>query len=235
MKNITINLPFLLAALITVPAYAAPLNPDDWKTIAPEGCFTFNNDGTLTATGNASGNELHYIIREDAIGTNLMQNGSGMSVTLQFNPESFLNDAETEIYIAFHNNNSEINGKDFLEVFFIRNTGNQLNIYNKSSSFDEYHDLDTGENPTEIEVDFIIENNILCCSYSLNGIASRQFITEAVDTGLDWKPSFGLAYTDTNVFTVTDVSFNSIPEPATASFFLSLLTFIGLTARRRRK
>lgn len=235
MKNILIPLPILLAALITVPAHAAPLNPDDWKTIAPEGCFTFNNDGTLTATGNSNGKELHYIIGEDAIGTNLMQNGSGMSVTLQFNPESFLNDTETEIYISFHNNNSEIDGDDFLEKFSIFNISHQLNIYDKSSSFDEYHDLDTGENPTEIEVDFIIENNMLCCSYSLNGVASRQFIMEAVDTNLDWKPSFGLACTDTNIFTITDVSFNSIPEPATASFFLSLLTFIGLTARRRRK
>ena len=224
----------LLAALVTVPAYAAPLNPDDWKTNdAAKNCFVFNSDGSLTATGNTSGNELHYIIKE--MGANLMQNGSGMSVTLQFDTESFLEDTGTEFYIAFHNDNSEIDGNDFFKRITIRNTDSQLNLYDDPVQFDKYYTLDSGESFTEVEVDFIIENNVLCCTYSVNGTASERFAMKEVNPSLDWKPSFGISNTETNIFTVTDVSFTPIPEPATASFLLSLLVIFGMTVRRRRK
>lgn len=224
----------LLAALVTVPAYAAPLNPDDWKTNdAAKNCFVFNSDGSLTATGNTSGNELHYIIKE--MGANLMQNGSGMSVTLQFDTESFLEDTGTEFYIAFHNDNSEIDGNDFFKRITIRNTDSQLNLYDDPVQFDKYYTLDSGESFTEVEVDFIIENNVLCCTYSVNGTASERFAMKEVNPSLDWKPSFGISNTETNIFTVTDVSFTPIPEPSTASFLLSLLVIFGMTVRRRRK
>lgn len=225
----------LLAALVSVPAYAAPLNSADWKTEAPGGCFVFNNDGSLTVTGNSNGKELHYVLGEDAAGTLPMQNGSGLSVSLQFNTEAFLKDVETCIHIAIHNDNPETGGEDVFQKISIHNVGSQLNIYDSNGELDNFYSLDSGKNVTEIEVDFIIENNLLCCDYSINGVKSELFTLKGVSPDLDWKPSFGLSNTNTNVFTVTDVTFTTIPEPATAALFLALPAFFAVIARRRRR
>lgn len=69
-------------------------------------------------------------------------------------------------------------------------------------------------------------------NYSVNGYTSNDFIIKEAPTQLDWKPSFGVSTTETNIFTVTDVSFISVPEPTTAS--LTLLALTGYTLRRRR-
>ncbi len=226
----------VLAALVSVPAYAAPLNSADWKTEAPTGCFVFNNDGSLTVTGNSNGKELHYILGEEAAGTLPMQNGSGLSVSLQFNTEAFLKDVETCIHIAFRNDNPETGGEDVFQKISIQNVTGQLNIYDSNNIFDKFYSLDSGKNiTTEIEMDFIIENNLLCGTYSINGVKSELFTLKEVSPDLDWKPSFGLSNTETNVFTVTDVTFTTIPEPASAALFLSLPAFFAVAVRRRRR
>lgn len=98
----------LLAALAVTQAYAAPLNAEDWETIPggepPEGCFSFE-DGKLFATSNTNGKELFYKVKE---GTNLMENGSGLSITLQFNTADFLANNQSAFHIFFHNGNSAL-------------------------------------------------------------------------------------------------------------------------------
>ena len=221
----------LLAALMTTSAYAAPLNPDDWMTIddTAEGCFTFS-DGKLNVTGNTGGRELYYKVEE---GTNLMLNGSAMSITLQFDNDKFKEDENTGFYIAFHNNNSDIDGDDFFHRFYVFNSGS-LNLYD-SVTHDDYYDLDPASGITTIKVNYSIQNNHLCLSYELNGVASTHYVYQGakVNSALEWRPCFGTSGTETNVFTVTDVTFNPIPEPATAT--LSLLALAGLAARRRRQ
>lgn len=225
----------LLAALIAAPAYAAPLNPDDWETIEgsapPERCFTFS-DGKLSATGNTSGNELYYKVTDE---TPLMKNGSGLSITLQFDNAAFQGEANTSFYIAFHNNNSEIHGNDFFHNFSVFNSGS-LNLFD-NGSLNDYYDLDQASGITTVKVNYAIQNNHLCLNYELNGVASEHYVYQGaeVNPDLEWRPSFGLSFCETTVYTVTDVTFTTVPIPEPATATLSLLALAGLAARRRRQ
>lgn len=226
----------LLIALMAAPAHAAPLNPDDWETIPnaapPEGCFTFNN-GILFATGNTSGKELFYKVEE---GKKLMLNGSGLSITLQFDNSPFLAATGAEFQILFHTDNSirEGGGEDILHTVYIRSDG-QLNIYDScSNSMDDYYPL-TENSLTTITVNYFIEDNELHYQYDFNGQTSREYVfqEQKVNPNLEWRPSLGLSFSDDNVFRVTDVTFKLVPEPTTTS--LSMLALAGLAARKRRK
>lgn len=235
---------FLAAACVASPAYAAPLNPDDWEVIEgaeppeDEECFTFT-DGKLIATGNTNGKELFYKVN---VGTNPMVNGSGLSITLQFNNKSFLAESDSEFHIIFHTDNSarEGGGKDVFHVFYVRSDKNgengPFNIYDSATLMDHYFSLEDADTLTTVTVNYGIKDNKFCFSYTLNGSESDEFIYEAgeINPTLDWRPSFGLANSESNAFTVTDVTFYpAVPEPSTAT--LSLLALAALAARRRRK
>ncbi len=222
----------LIAIFTIIQTQAATLSAENWWTEAPEGCFTFKEDGTLHISSYSNGNELFYIIKDEDKGTNLMQNGSGLSISIQLNTATFLNDKETSLHINFHNNNSEINGADYYQYIHIDNINNSLNIYDRDTKMDFYHTLDLDNEITTVLVNFTVKNDMLYCNYSVNSYTSNDFIIKEAPTQLDWKPSFGLSATETNIFTVTDVSFISVPEPTTAS--LTLLALTGYTLRRRR-
>ncbi len=230
----------LLAALAVTQAYAAPLNAEDWETIPggepPEGCFSFE-DGKLFATSNTNGKELFYKVKE---GTNLMENGSGLSITLQFNTADFLANNQSAFHIFFHNGNSDTDGagNDFFHFIHVMSLDGELNIYDMSYEMDHYHKLSEDNAITTLTFNYSIKDNYLCYNYILNGEAGTEyaFTDKEVDSSLEWRPSFGLSHAETCVFVVTDVTFSAaptIPEPATAS--LSLLALCGLAARRRRK
>lgn len=92
-------------ALIVSPTFAEPLTSEDWtETPYDNGkpCFTFVN-GTMIAAFNTSGAELYYKVEES---TKPMVNGSGLSITLQFNAASFLADENTGLYVCFKHNNA---------------------------------------------------------------------------------------------------------------------------------
>lgn len=236
----TLSTLLVISAMTSV--YAAPLNPDDWEVIGgseAKDCFTFT-DGKLYASGNTGGKELFYKVNE---GTNPMVNGSGLSITLQFDNDTFLNESETEFQIIFHTNNSELDGggSDFFHRLRIWNYSGSLNIYddssyNLSTSFDITHSLSVNDTTT-IEVDYLIKENEMYCSYTLNGIVSDEYKlnTQELNPDLDWRPCFGLSKTDGHSYTVTDVTFIpvSVPEPTAAT--LSMLALAGVAARRRRK
>lgn len=225
---------FLAAASVASLAYAAPLNPDDWEVIEgaepPEGCFTFT-DGKLIATGNTDGNELFYKVN---VGTNPMVNGSGLSITLQFNNKSFLAESDSEFQIIFYTDNS-VSDVDSFHITRMGCYDGKFNIYDSATLMDHYFSLEDADTLTTVTVNYGIKDNKFCFSYTLNGSESDEFIYEAgeINPTLDWRPSFGLAHTSTNAFTVTDVTFYpAVPEPATAT--LSLLALAALAARRRR-
>lgn len=221
---------------MAVSAYAAPLNPDDWMTIEgsapPEGCFTFSN-GKLLATGNTDGKELYYKVTDE---TPLMKNGSGLSITLQFDSATFLADVDSAFHILFHNDNYDANGggENFFHYVHIFNCENQLNLYDCVNLMDDYHHLEEGI--ITLTIDHAVKNNHLCYSYTLNGIESREYTidTKEVNPDLAWRPSFGLFNNET-VYTVTDVTFTTVPIPEPATATLSLLALAGLAARRRRQ
>lgn len=232
----------LLAALVVVPAYASSLNPEDWFTEAPSGCFTFEN-GTLKAFDNTNGKELFYKVTSE---TPLMTNGSGLSITLQFDNESFLNDPETAFLIQFRVNNSIYTGDEGDTTFHylhVRNNGDgrQLNIYDKPAK-DGIEWDSTLSIPSEgistLTVDYAIKDNLFCYSYTLNGVPSDEYVFKSdidVDPNLAWRPSFGVSNNESVIFTVTDVTFKLAPSPEPTTTTLSLLALVGLAARRRRK
>lgn len=226
----------LLAALMAVPAYAAPLNPDDWETIdnaaPPAECFTFS-DGKLFATGNTSGKELYYKVTDE---TPLMKNGSGLSITLQFDSATFLADVDSAFHILFHNDNYDANGggDNFYHYINVYNYENQLNLYDYVNLMDDYHHLEEGV--ITLTINHAVKNNHLCYTYTLNGIVSKEYTidTKEVNPDLAWRPSFGLSLCETTVYTVTDVTFTTVPIPEPATATLSLLALAGLAVRRRR-
>ena len=231
----------IIAAIMTTAAHAAPLNPNDWMTIPnyspPAQCFTFS-DGKLIATDNTNGKELFYKVTDE---TPLMLNGSRLSITLQFDTATFLAAHQAELQILFHTDNTHSNGggSDFFHMFFIRSESGEINFYDKTCSFDDYHHLDPGIHlTTTVKVNYTIKDDHLCFNYELNGNPSGEYVFKDAETdpSLAWRPSFGLDHASETVFTVTDVTLlaaPAVPEPATAT--LSLLALAGLAARRRRK
>lgn len=191
-----------------------------------------------------------------------MVNGSGLTITLQFNNAAFLADESTrtvievnedgveeeleerratEFHINFHNDNSDADGggDNYFHSVRVYNSGDeQLNIYD-SGSQDDYFTLDSSaDSITTIKVNYTIKNNYLHYSYELNGAASEEYVftkNGEVNPEIEWRPSFGLSSTASTIYTVTDVTFISapVPEPATAT--LSLLALAGLATRRLRK
>lgn len=228
----------IIAAIMTTAAHAAPLNPNDWMTIPnyspPAECFTFS-DGKLIATDNTSGKELFYKVTDE---TPLMLNGSRFSVTLQFDTATFLAEHEAELQITFHTDNTNRNGGnlDIFHRFYIRSDSGEINFYDSSSAFDDYHHLDPSIHlTTTVKVNYTIKDDHLCFNYELNGNPSGEYVFKdaKTDPSLAWRPCFGLSLASETVFTVTDVTLLAVPEPATAT--LSLLALAGLAARRRRK
>ena len=193
--------------------------------------YTFMPNGTLTATGNTNGHELYY-----KPVTHMMQNGSSLSITLQFNNEDFLADDNAVFSICFHRDNVRVDGDEFLYRIFVYNWSGKFNIYDSHSQYtmhDAVYDL-TGDTTT-ITFLYTINDGLMDCDYTINGTTKIELKPRvAVNTDLHWQPSFALLNTDTNIFTVTDVTFTApVPEPATAT--LSLLALCGLATRRRRK
>ena len=71
----------LLAALVAIPAYAAPLNVADWSEMWNDGgSYTFSN-GALTIQG---GETLLYTSSV----ISLMRNNSSCAITLQYNKDN---------------------------------------------------------------------------------------------------------------------------------------------------
>ncbi len=226
---------FIALLALAGVGYAAPLNENDWAWVddnAPGGIFGFNEiDKTLTITGNSNGKKLWYFI--DGKDPNPMVNGSGLSITFQFDTDLFLNDDETElaIYLYGKDKDSEVHR------FSVRTSKPEANIYDtyEGSFHDEYYQVDRSIAITRITVNYTVRDNKLCYNYSINGtnkVKEDVVANLTLDTTLNWRPGFGCSHTDTSAYTVTDVTFKSVPEPTTTA--LSLLALAGLAARRRR-
>ena len=88
---------------------------------------------------------------------------------------------------------------------------------------DNNHELEEGD--TKLTINHAIKDNHLCYSYTLNGIVSQEYIidTEEVNPDLAWRPGFGLSNNETTVYTVTDVTFTTVPIPEPTTATLSLL------------
>lgn len=190
-------MPYILFCLITIftiiNTLAATLKVEDWWTEAPGNYFTFKEDGTLHISGNSNGKELFYIIKDEDKGKNLMQNGSGLSINIQLNTETFLNDEETSLYISFHNDNADISREEYYKRITIANMGNSLNIYDKNTKMDLYHSVDLNNEIITLLINFMVKDDMLYCNYTIDGQTSNDFIIKEAPTQLNWKPSFGIS------------------------------------------
>lgn len=217
MKNTFIT---LLAAFMAIPAYAAPLNPDDWTfDKGSEGEYIFNDDGTMTTTGNVV---MYYAFSEQYE----MVNGSGLSITLQFVNPSTVPDGG--IFVYLYNDASHTDTTNFFVVGQVMET--ELYIYHGNIGADM--PSVTPGNTSTITLNYAIENEQMLFSYALNGITRKTENLGSVGYNTFWIPAFRVT-NDTTPYTITDVSFTMhVPEPTTAT--LSLLALAGLVARRRR-
>ena len=213
----------LLAAFAVTPVFAGNLNPEDWYTSTPES-FIFNEDGTMTISGEYGG--LEYIGQEYK-----MVNGSSVAITLQFNNAEFLGEEKfmpsLGCYAMCYFTNV---GFDYVGLAVTAYDG-ILNIFNSVASLDDYFSP-TGDTTT-VTFLYRVTDNYLYGDYMLNGEPKATFCYEdgEVDTNLNW--SISLSNSDSGI-TVTDVTFTApVPEPTTAT--LSLLALAGLAARRRRR
>lgn len=227
---------FIALLVLAGVGYAAPLNEDDWTWVsdsANDGVFEFKEQ-TLVIKDNSNGMRLGYKTPQTP-----MVNGSGLSITFQFDTEKFLGDVGTALSIYLYGKDKEFHT---VTVFNQKNydSTKPFMIYESYTSdsipIEHIYDADISTGLTRITVNYTVRDNMLYWNYQIDGITNKvsdDILADlTLDTTLNWRPAFGLSDTQTNEYTVTDVTFKSVPEPTTAA--LSLLALAGLAARRRR-
>ena len=222
----------LLAALVASPVFAGNLASDDWTTTCSEDHthnFTFV-DGNLVAHGGVTGGSAGScdLLYKSA---HKMENGSSLAITLQFASTQGLND--------FTIGTSE----QGLELF-VCTSGNDFVLTHWDPIIGDWRAYtlsEADENSATLTLNFSVENDNLCYTYTFNGetkTSEKITAVERIDTiewfGTTWQPYLGWDRDNATAVTVTEVTFTApIPEPATTT--LALLALAGLAARRRRK
>lgn len=232
----------LLAALAVAPAFAGNLNENEWSlerlydftdpASKPEGVFTFNDDGTMTAQGDSGQWLLHYTPKASR-----MQEGSSLAITLQFNKDDIAPDGNSISLRLFdgqgtYYDNSLYNG--YSRVEFEKKIGFGI----KGENIGDYYTLGKFADSIAVTFTYTVKNGDLVFSYSAPGIdetfSNAETVLEDIDQKLYWSPALYVYNPDT-ALTVTDITLTPtlVPEPTSAT--LSLLALAGLAARRRRK
>ena len=218
----------LLAALVATPAFAGNLNSSDWKTLCDDHShnFTFEN-GNLVAHGGGFERykycELYYTST-----AHKMENGSSLAITLQV--------ASIENLYDFTIQPSQPLDAATLYVWADGGYFVLEQLDNANDNWIHHPLSELSDTPASLTLNFIVENNNLCFTYTFNGETSEKITAvEGIDTTSSWQPYFAWDIgNNTTEVTVTDVTFSApVPEPATAT--LSLLALAGLATRRRRK
>ena len=218
----------LLTAFAAIPVYAGNLKYDDWSvnTDLGGGDYTVDEDGTLSLKNVA----LTYTPE-----TLKMQDGSSLSITLSFETSSAV---AGEFYFSPYATGI---GPNDSAIAFTGSSGisfvsiNKLPESSTSLLYMENFDLSLAPDESTIVLDFLVKNDDLYCTYTLNEqVIATWNANVKVDAESYWKPYLTASNMTIKVTEMSLVPASSpvVPEPTTAT--LSLLALAGLAARRRR-
>ena len=219
----------LLAALVASPAFAGNLTSSDWTTLCDhQDCnFTFEN-GNLIAHGGEYGSSDGCMLGYTSTAPK-MENGSSLAITLQF--DATPDDITTIPWSGF---TIIPQGSAPLNMLQVKKFDAGSIILTDMLGGTDYTLSEGGETTAALTLNYTVENGNLCYTYKFNGKTSEKMTAaEGIDTSLAWQPLLTWDWNNPTAFTVTDVTFSMVPEPATAT--LSLLALAGLAARRRRR
>lgn len=219
----------LLAALVASPAFAGNLNSSDWTTMCGhQDCnFTFEN-GNLVANGGEYGSSDGCMLLYTSTAYK-MENNSSLAITLQFvaTPDA-ITTTPWSGFTIIPQFSAELN------MLQVKKFDAGSIILTDALGGTNYTLSEGGETTAALTLNYTVENGNLCYTYTFNGETSEKITAaEGIDTSLAWQPLLAWDWNNPTAFTVTDVTFSMVPEPATAT--LSLLALAGLAARRRRK
>jgi len=218
----------LLTTFAAIPVYAGNLKFDDWSenTDSGGGDYAVDEDGTLSLKNVA----LTYTPE-----TLKMQDGSSLSITLSFETSSvvggqfYFSPYATGIYSAIAFTGST--GTSFVSM----NTLFPASSSHPDFRYTENFDLSLAPDESTIVLDFLVKNDDLYCTYTLNEqVIATWNANVKVDTESYWKPYLTASNMTIKVTEMSLIPASSpvVPEPTTAT--LSLLALAGLAARRRR-
>ena len=227
----------LLAALVASPAFAGNLNPNDWAPLCGDDhqdChYTFEN-GNLIAHGGEEYDSYEGCMLLYTSTAPKMENNSSLAITLQFvatpyaTPDAITTPHWTGFTIAIPLGSETMN---MLQV--MKSNAGSIKLMDTFGGT-EYTLSEGGKTTADLTHNYTVENGNLCYTYKFNGKTSEKMTAaEGIDTSLAWQPLLAWDWAIPTAFTVTEVTFSMVPEPATAT--LSLLALAGLAARRRRK
>lgn len=222
----------LLTAFAAIPVYAGNLKYDDWSvnTDLGGGDYAVDEDGTLSLNNVA----LTYTPE-----TLKMQDGSSLSITLSFETSSAV---AGQFYFSPYATGTGIIPNDSA-IAFTGSSGSSfvsMNILPESTSQPDIRymgnfDLSLAPDESTIVLDFLVKNDDLYCTYTLNEqVIATWNANVKVDTESYWKPYLTASDMTIKVTEMSLIPASSpvVPEPTTAT--LSLLALAGLAARRRR-
>ena len=219
----------LLAALVASPAFAGSLNESDWTTLCGSHAhnFTFDENGNLVT--HVGGESSGYCDLSYTSTAYKMENNSSLAITLQFaaTPDTITTIPWSGFTILIPL------GSDTMNMLQVQKYNAGSIILADMVGKTDYTLSEGGETTAALTLNYTVENGNLCYTYTFNGETSKKMTAaEGIDTSLAWQPLLTWSWNNPTAFTVTDVTFSMVPEPATAT--LSLLALAGLAARRRR-